>query len=79
MSFVKVEAVRAIKMNNKTYRSAKEAAIAYANLAILEFHCRKQERNRSMTGPERYEWGRNIHAKLIRRSLPIFTRYFKGK
>jgi len=77
MSFVQIEAVRAIKLYNKTYRSANQAAVAYANSATSQFTYVNRDRIKHMTGPERYEWMNNIRTKFVRRSLPIFTRYFQ--
>lgn len=78
MSFIKVEAVRAIKLHGKTYRSAHQAAFAYSLAARNQFHWLHQDRAKHMTGPEIGVWLDNIGQKFYRRSHKIFTRYFNG-
>lgn len=80
MSFIKVEAVRAIKLHGKTYRSAHQAALAYADAATGQFYynCHQKGSVQPMTyGPYR-DWATPIKEKFYRRSRKIFERYFDG-
>lgn len=76
MSFIKVEAVRAIKLYNKTYRSAYQAAIAYSLSAMNQFQWVNKDRLNHMTGPELGRWRDNVREKFFRRSHKIFKKYF---
>ena len=81
MSFIKVEPVRAIKLHGKTYRSAHQAALAYADAATRQFHyqCAKSGLIKpGMTIAEWIDWSLPIKEKFYRRSHKIFTRYFQG-
>lgn len=79
MSFIQIKAVRAIKLYDKTYRSAKQAALAYSMSATHQHHWVHRERLKGMTGPQLGDWLDNARQKFYHRSLPIFERYFKGE
>lgn len=78
MSFIKVEAVRAIKLHNRTYRSAHQAAVAYSLAAKNQFHWLYQDRVKHLSGPAFGVWLDNVEQKFYRRSHKIFTKYFNG-
>ena len=81
MSFIKVEPVRAIKLNGKAYRSAHQAAMAYADAATRQFYynCAQSGLAPSgMTISQWIDWSVPIKEKFYRRSRKIFDRYFDG-
>jgi hypothetical protein len=83
MSFIQIEAVRAIKLYGKSYRSAHQAALAYANSATHQLNYLMHKRQSPNTPPNvgyaYQEWLKATRERFYRRSHPIFTRYFKGK
>ena len=80
MSFIKVEAVRAIKLHGKTYRSAHQAALAYADAATGQFYynCHQKGSVQPMPYIQYKAWAQPIKEKFYRRSHKIFDRYFNG-
>lgn len=81
MSFIKVEPVRAIKLHGKTYRSAHQAALAYADSATAQFRYNLTQSGRlpsNMTLQQWVDWCGPIKEKFYRRSRKIFDRYFDG-
>lgn len=80
MSFIKVESVRAIKLNGKNYHSAHQASLAYAEAATSQFryNCHQKGGGQPMTYQQYKAWAEPIKEKFYRRSYKIFTRYFNG-
>lgn len=80
MSFIKVEAVRAIKLYGKTYRSAHQAALAYADSAThqLNYLMHKRGNGPPNVGYAYLEWRKATMERFYRRSHKIFKRYFNG-
>ena len=78
MSFLKVETVRAIKLNGKNYHTAHQAALAYAEAATGQFHynCHKKGSVQAMPYTQYRAWAQPIKEKFYRRSRKIFDRYF---
>ena len=74
MSYIKLETIRAIKLDGKTYRSAQQAALAYSHSAARRHHY--------LYGPKGMVWSNYIkwyaprQQKFYRRAKPIFDRYF---
>lgn len=81
MSFIKIEPVRAIKINGKTYRSAHQAALAYSEHAAgqLMYLMYKRGNPAPNVGFAYQQWLKNTRERFYRRSHPIFSRYFKGE
>lgn len=81
MSFIKIEPIRAIKLYDKTYRSAKQAATAYAFAAVSQHTYNRRNTNcfSSMTRQDQIEYNKKLFEKFYRRSKPIFDRYFAGE
>ena len=82
MSFIKIEAVRAIKLYGKTYRSAHQAALAYADSATGQLNYLMHKRQSPNTPPNvgypYIEWRKNTQERFYRRAKPIFDRYVAG-
>ena len=80
MSYIKVEAVRAIKLHGRTYRSAHQAALAYADAATGQFYYNCHQKGSVQTMPyiQYRAWAHPIKEKFYRRSRKIFDRYFDG-
>lgn len=80
MSFIKVEPVRAIKIGGKGYRSAHQAAVAYAESATGQFYYNCQQKGivQLMPYAQYQAWAQPIKEKFYRRSYRIFARYFQG-
>ena len=82
MSFIKIEPVRAIKINGKSYRTAHQAALAYSESATGQLNYLMHKRASPNTPPNvgysYLEWLKATRERFYRRSHPIFTRYFKG-
>lgn len=83
MSFIKIEPVRAIKIYGKSYRSAHQAALAYADSATNQLNYLMHKRQSPNTPPNvgyaYIAWRKATLDRFYRRAHPIFTRYFKGE
>jgi hypothetical protein len=81
MSFIKIEPVRAIKINGKGYKSAHQAALAYSDSAThqLIYLMHKRGNPAPNVGFAYQQWLKNTRERFYRRSHPIFSRYFKGE
>ena len=80
--FVKAEVVRAIKIGDKTYRTAHQAARVYADTAVREFirlYISPKLGDAPIGYSEYMSLRKPIHNKFYRRAHKIFTRYFKGE
>lgn len=81
MSFIDIKPVRAIKINGKGYKSAHQAALAYADSAThqLAYLMHKRGNPAPNVGFAYMQWLGNTRNRFYRRSHPIFTKYFQGK
>lgn len=83
MSFINIEPVRAIKIYGKSYRSAHQAALAYADSATNQLNYLMHKRQSPNTPPNvgfpYMTWRKATLDRFYRRSKPIFDRYFKGE
>lgn len=81
MSFIDIKPVRAIKINNKGYRSAHNAALAYADSATCQLNYTLHKRGVQVPqrGTEYLDWYKVTFERFYRRSHPIFAKYFQGK
>lgn len=80
MSFIKIESVRAIKINGKSYRSAHQAALAYSDSATHQLNYLMYKRGRVIppnVGYAYQEWLKNTRQRFYRRSHPVFAKFFK--
>jgi hypothetical protein len=82
MSFIEIEPVRAIKIGGKSYHSAHQAALAYADSAthqlIFLMYKRCSHSRPPNCGMAYMNRRKSTMERFYRRAHPIFTKYFKG-
>lgn len=78
MSYIKLEAVRAIKIQGKTYRSAHQAAMAYAHAATGQHQYLYGPKGLTYSDLKAWAWYIPRQQRFYRRAHKIFTRYFNG-